>query len=35
VVLVSYSMGSPGTILESKSGSVYLDSGIRLLLLQP
>src|SRR5664279_810919 len=34
VVLVSYSMGSPGTILESKSGSVYLDSGIRLLLLQ-
>jgi hypothetical protein len=34
VVLVSYSMGSPGTILESKSGAVYLDSGIRLMLLQ-
>jgi hypothetical protein len=34
VVLVSYSMGTPGTILESKSGSLYLDSGVRLLLLQ-
>ena len=34
VVLASYSMGSPGTILESKSGAVYLDSGVRLLLLQ-
>lgn len=35
VVLASYSMDNPGTILESKSGSVYLDSGVRLLLLQP
>lgn len=34
VVLASYSMGSPGTILESKSGAVYLDSGIRLVFLQ-
>ena len=34
VVLVSYSMGSPGTILESKSGSVYIDSGVRMLFLQ-
>jgi hypothetical protein len=35
VVLASYSMDNPGTILESKSGSVYIDSGVRLLLLQP
>lgn len=35
VVLASYSMDNPGTILESKSGSVYLDSGVRLMLLQP
>jgi len=35
VVLASYSMDNPGTILESKSGSVYVDSGVRLLLLQP
>ena len=34
VVLVSYSMGAPGTVLESKSGSVYLDSGVRMLFLQ-
>lgn len=34
VTLVSYSMGSPGTILESKAGSVYIDSGVRMLLLQ-
>ncbi len=35
VVLVSYSMGAPGTILESKSGSVYIDGGVRMLFLQP
>ena len=35
VVLVSYSMGAPGTILESKSGSVYVDSGIKMMFLQP
>ncbi len=34
VVLVSYSMGSPGTILEAKSGSIYIDSGVRMLFLQ-
>jgi hypothetical protein len=34
VVLVSYSMGAPGTILESKSGSIYIDSGVRMLFLQ-
>lgn len=35
VVLASYSMGNPGTILESKSGSVYVDSGVRMLFLLP
>jgi hypothetical protein len=35
IVLASYSMDNPGTILESKSGSVYVDSGVRILLLQP
>jgi hypothetical protein len=34
VVLVSYSMGTPGTILESKSGSVYVDSGVKMMFLQ-
>lgn len=33
VVIISYSSSSPGTVLESKNGSVYLDAGIRLLLL--
>ena len=33
VVLLSYSASTPGTILESKSGSVYVDAGCRLLLL--
>lgn len=33
VVMLSYSAASPGTILESKTGSVYLDAGSRLLLL--
>jgi hypothetical protein len=33
VVMVSYSTMSPGTILESTNGSVYLDAGVRLLLL--
>lgn len=35
VVLVSYSMGTPGTVLESKSGSVYVDSGVKMMFLQP
>lgn len=34
VALVSYSMGTPGTVLESKSGSVYIDSGIKMMFLQ-
>lgn len=34
LVLVSYSMGTPGTVLESKN-SVYIDSGVRMMLLQP
>jgi len=33
VVVVSYSTISPGTVLESTNGSVYLDAGVRLLLL--
>lgn len=33
VVMVSYSTMSPGTVLESKNGSVYLDAGVQLLLL--
>jgi hypothetical protein len=33
VVIVSYSPMSPGTVLESTNGSVYLDAGVRLLLL--
>jgi len=33
VVMVSYSTLSPGTVLESKNGSVYLDAGVRLVLL--
>jgi hypothetical protein len=33
VVMVSYSTMSPGTVLESKNGSVYLDAGVRLLLV--
>jgi len=33
VVMVSYSTMSPGTVLESKNSSVYLDAGVRLLLL--
>ena len=33
VVMMSYSASSPGTILESTKGSVYVDSGSRLLLL--
>jgi hypothetical protein len=35
VVLVSYSMGSPGTVFEAKSGSVYIDSGVRMMFLLP
>jgi hypothetical protein len=34
VILASYSMGNPGTVLESKN-SVYIDSGVRMMLLQP
>ena len=33
VAMVSYSTMSPGTVLESKNGSVYLDAGVQLLLL--
>lgn len=33
VIMVSYSTMSPGTVLESRNGSVYLDAGVRLLLL--
>jgi hypothetical protein len=33
VVLLSYSASTPGTILVSKTGSVYVDAGCRLLLL--
>jgi hypothetical protein len=31
--IASYSMGEPGTILQSTKNTVYLDSGSRLLLL--
>jgi hypothetical protein len=31
--IASYSMGDPGTILQSAKSTVYLDSGTRLLLL--
>ena len=31
--IASYSMGDPGTILQSAKNTVYLDSGSRLLLL--
>ena len=33
VTMASYSMGQPGTILQSSKTTVYLDSGSRLLLL--
>lgn len=33
VSLVSYSMGEPGTVLESKKGTFYVDSGCRLLFM--
>jgi len=33
IVMVSYSTMSPGTLLESANGSVYLDAGVRLLLI--
>ena len=33
VTVASYSMGEPGTILQSTKTTVYLDSGSRLLLL--
>ncbi len=32
IKIASYSMGAPGTILESAKSTVYLDSGSRLLL---
>jgi hypothetical protein len=35
VILVSYSMGEPGTILQAKAGSVYIDSGVKMMFLQP
>ena len=33
MTIASYSMGEPGTILQSAKNTVYLDSGSRLLLL--
>lgn len=33
ITIASYSMGEPGTILQSSKTTVYLDSGSRLLLL--
>ncbi len=33
VTIASYSIGEPGTILQSTKNTVYLDSGSRLLLL--
>ena len=33
MTIASYSMGEPGTILQSSKNTVYLDSGSRLLLL--
>jgi hypothetical protein len=33
VTLASYSIGEPGTILQSTKNTVYLDAGSRLLLL--
>lgn len=33
VTMASYSMASPGTILVSTAGSVYVDAGSRLLVL--
>jgi len=33
MTIASYSMGEPGTILQSSKTTVYLDSGSRLLLL--
>jgi hypothetical protein len=33
VTMVAYSAASPGTVLESSAGSVYVDAGCRLLVL--
>lgn len=33
IVLASYSMGEPGTVLESKKRTFYIDSGCRLLFM--
>jgi len=33
ITIASYSMGEPGTILQSTKNTVYLDAGSRLLLL--
>ena len=33
MTIASYSMGEPGTIVQSSKTTVYLDSGSRLLLL--
>ncbi len=33
ITIASYSMGEPGTILQSTKTTIYLDSGSRLLLL--
>ena len=33
ITIASYSMGEPGTILQSSKTTVYIDSGSRMLLL--
>jgi len=33
ITIASYSMGEPGTLLQSTKNTVYLDAGSRLLLL--
>jgi hypothetical protein len=33
MTIASYSMGEPGTIVQSTKTTVFLDSGSRLLLL--
>ena len=33
ITIASYSMGEPGTILQSPETTVYLDSGSRLRIL--
>lgn len=35
ISIATYAMGTPGTVLESKKGTFYVDSGSRLLLMAP